>query len=99
MALSIIFNENKLSTTIQFITTIIENLKKEKVDLLEKYGGDTSFVNKIDNDKAFVTLFLYENEGIYYDNESNILILKLLKRDVFENSLFYKKPHKVYIDD
>ena len=74
---------------------LITELHKEK-ELREKYP-ESYLIELLDSDSDFEYIFLYEENNIFLNNESNIDFLIDLKTKILARSLQIQQPHLVYV--
>jgi len=87
------YNKKQLKLIIDFLDKLITELHKEK-ELREKYP-ESYLIELLNSD--FEYIFLYEENNIFLNNESNIAFLIDLKTKILARSLQIQQPHLVYV--
>lgn len=91
-----VFDREKLSASIHFITELAEKLKAEE-ELFEKFNKEEGIIALVDSDEEDDFVFLYPENNLFGDNDSNVQLLEQIKHEILEYSMRINIPHSVFV--
>jgi hypothetical protein len=93
----VLFDAQKISQAILFLDRLVNKLKDEHLELIEKFGGEERFITLLNEDADDSFPIIEEGRNWFYDNEQSVLKLIELRDNIFKCSLEKGKPHSVFV--
>ena len=93
----VLFDAKKNSHAILVLDQLVDKIKAEHLELIEKFGGEEHFITLLNADVDDSFPIIEQGRNWFYDNEQNILKLKELRDQIFMYSLEKEKPHSVFV--